>query len=371
MDITESTRTYDAWARQQLPLFVARDLELKHRLMAKAAFPFLRATFYRWMQIWPEACPELSRAPRLLAVGDLHVENFGTWRDIEGRLAWGINDFDEAYALPFTVDLVRLATSALLAIREQSLAIGADRACAAILDGYAQSLAAGGHAYVLEEHHPTLRTLAYAEERDPVSFWAKLTRGKSIRPPSALAARLKRDLPTGCGAVRFVPRVAGLGSLGHPRYVALAECHGSWLAREAKAVLPSAAAWAVHARRPSILSGKLMSRAIRSPDPFVEIEHGWTLRRIGPHCSRIELADFPSRRDEFKILRAMGRETANVHLASSEAVPAVQRDLKRRGKTWLHSAAQTMADAVLKDWKEWRRTYLGRRAVDWMNPAKR
>jgi uncharacterized protein (DUF2252 family) len=25
------------------------------------------------------------------------VENFGAWRDVEGRLIWGINDFDEAW----------------------------------------------------------------------------------------------------------------------------------------------------------------------------------------------------------------------------------------------------------------------------------
>ena len=106
MTITEATRAYDTWARGQIP-FVARDLSLKHRLMAEAAFPFLRATFYRWMQIWPEACPDPARAPKLLAVGDLHVENFGTWRDTEGRLVWGINDFDEVYPLPYTLDLVR------------------------------------------------------------------------------------------------------------------------------------------------------------------------------------------------------------------------------------------------------------------------
>src|SRR5260370_32652719 len=47
----------------------------------------------------------------VLAVGDLHVENFGTWRDAEGRLTWGVNDFDEAYPLPYTIDLARLATS--------------------------------------------------------------------------------------------------------------------------------------------------------------------------------------------------------------------------------------------------------------------
>jgi len=356
MNITEATRAYDDWARQQIP-FVARDLKLKHRLMAEAAFPFLRATFYRWMQIWPEACPKLASAPELLAVGDLHVENFGTWRDNEGRLVWGINDFDEVYPLPYTIDLVRLATSALLAIRAEALSIDPDRACGAILEGYLQSLEAGGHVYVLEEHHPTLRALAYAEERDPVRFWAKLVRAKTIQPPSAIASRLVRDLPRGSREVRFVPRIAGLGSLGHPRYVALADCHGSWLAREAKAGLPSAAAWAAKAPRPRILSGELIARAVRAPDPFVTIEDGWLLRRIGPHCSRIELDDFPKRRDELRILRAMGRETANAHLASPDAIPAVRRDLKKRGGKWLRSASRTMADAMLAEWKDWRRAF--------------
>ena len=356
MKIAEATRGYDAWGREQIPV-VARDLDLKHRLMAKAAFPFLRATFYRWMQVWPEACHELAGAPTLLAVGDLHVENFGTWRDIEGRLAWGINDFDETYPLPYTLDLARLATSALLAIREEALSIDGDRACAAILDGYAQSLAAGGHAYVLEEHHPTLRALAYAEERDPRRFWEKIVRAKTVRPPSAIASRLERDLPSAGMKPRFVARVAGLGALGHPRYVALAQAHGSWLAREAKAMVPSAAAWAAGTRRMTILSERLMSRAVRSPDPFVAIENGWLLRRIGPHCSRIELAHFPERRDELRILRAMGRETANVHLASPHAVAAVRRDLRKRGGTWLAAAARIMAEAVLRDWKEWRRSF--------------
>jgi hypothetical protein len=356
MKIVEATRSYDAWARQQIPI-VARDLDMKHRLMAKTAFSFLRATFYRWMQVWPEACAELAGAPTLLAVGDLHVENFGTWRDIEGRLAWGINDFDEAYPLPYTLDLVRLATSALLAIREEALSIDGDRACTAILDGYAQSLTAGGHAYVLEEHHPTLRALAYAEERDPEWFWAKLARARTVRPPSALARRLARDLPRGTVKPRYVARVAGLGALGHPRYVALAQAQGSWLAREAKAMLPSAAGWATSTHRPTIFSGKLITRAVRSPDPYFAIQDGWLLRRIGPHCSRIELADSPKRRDELRILRAMGGETANVHLASSDAIPAVRRDLTKRPASWLHSAARRMAVAVLEDWKEWRRAF--------------
>jgi uncharacterized protein (DUF2252 family) len=57
-------------------------------------------------------CAQLADAPQVLAVGDLYTENFGTWRDAEGRLVWGVNDLDEAHPLPYTNDLVRLATRA-------------------------------------------------------------------------------------------------------------------------------------------------------------------------------------------------------------------------------------------------------------------
>jgi uncharacterized protein (DUF2252 family) len=67
-----------------------QDLALKHVLMKGDAFSFLRATFYRWMQVWPAVYVELTKAPMVLSVGDLHVVNFGTWRDREDRLIGGI-----------------------------------------------------------------------------------------------------------------------------------------------------------------------------------------------------------------------------------------------------------------------------------------
>src|SRR3984893_15903835 len=115
MDIAKATRKYEAWLSDRLPL-VKTDLTLKHRLMRDDPFSFLRGTFYRWAQMWPEVCARLVTAPRVLAVADLHVENFGTWRDKEGRLIWGVDDFDEVVTLPYTQDLVRLGTSALLAV---------------------------------------------------------------------------------------------------------------------------------------------------------------------------------------------------------------------------------------------------------------
>ncbi len=124
MSIIAATNAYETWLRQSIPLLDA-DLRLKHQRMAQSPFPFLRATFYRWVQLWPQVCPELVSTPAVLGVGDLHVENFGTWRDSEGRLIWGVNDFDEVALMPYANDLVRLAVSADLAMREIALSLSA------------------------------------------------------------------------------------------------------------------------------------------------------------------------------------------------------------------------------------------------------
>src|SRR5579872_7394837 len=139
MRIRQATAEYEAWLGKQLKL-IAQDLRIKHQAMRSAPFPFLRATYYRWAQIWAEVCAEAAGAPEVLGVGDLHVENFGTWRDIEGRLIWGINDFDEAYELPYTHDLIRLAASANMAIDENHLKLDPSEAAAAILEGYTCTL---------------------------------------------------------------------------------------------------------------------------------------------------------------------------------------------------------------------------------------
>ncbi|HEV3242234.1 MAG TPA: DUF2252 family protein [Methyloceanibacter sp.] len=106
------------------------------RIRRRAEFGFLRRTFYRWASLWQETCPHLDKSPRVMAVGDLHVENFGTWRDTEGRLVWGVNDFDEVARMPYAIDLVRLVTSAIFAKRENGLAIDDAAAADVVLQGY-------------------------------------------------------------------------------------------------------------------------------------------------------------------------------------------------------------------------------------------
>jgi uncharacterized protein (DUF2252 family) len=363
MGIAKATSSYETWLANHIRVLPA-DLVKKHQAMGQDVFPFLRATFYRWMQLWPKVCVDEARAPQVLAVGDLHVENFGTWRDVEGRLVWGINDFDEVYQLPYTIDLVRLATSAHIAIRESRLAIAAKDACDAILVGYKKSLEMGGVPYVLADEHEWLRQMVTGILRDPVQFWNKLDSLPTFkgRVPKSARRAIERLLPEPGLEYRIVHRIAGLGSLGRERYVGIALCRGGRVAREAKALAPSACVWATPGKTSErIRYQEALDRSVRDMDPFVRLRGSWIVRRLAPDCSRIELASMPTERDESKLLRAMGFETANVHLGTPRAAKAILRDLGKRPADWLHEAATAMVKATITDWREWRADMPGKR----------
>jgi hypothetical protein len=358
MNIVKSTHRFEEWLGLHTAL-VEVDLRLKHQRMAEAPFSFLRATFYRWMQVWPEVCSDLAEAPQVLAVGDIHVENFGTWRDSEGRLVWGTNDFDEAAVLPYTVDLVRLATSALFAIEAGHLALKPKDACASILQGYKDSLVHGGRPFVLEEENTWLREMATGILRDPVHFWRKMDGLPKIRGevPVSVREALEHVMPESGLNYRTVRRVAGLGSLGHVRVVAIAICRGGKIAREAKALTPSSVYWARQDEGPSeIMYQAIISRAVRCPDPFVQLRGRWIVRRLSPHCSRIELTVLPTNRDELRLLSAMGWETANIHLGTVDAAKYIRRHLNRLKTNWLYAAAKKMEEAVVSDWRTWKKS---------------
>jgi hypothetical protein len=353
--IRKATAKYVAWLGRQLAL-VEADLELKHQRMREGPFPFLRATFYRWAQIWPGICKELASAPAVLAVGDLHVENFGTWRDAEGRLIWGINDFDEAWRLPYTNDLVRLATSANLATRGGHLAIDAQRAADAIVKGYRDGIEAGGRAFVMAEHHLALRAMAQHRLKDPGAFWKKLDGLPSFRgsPPAGAVKALRRMLPEPDLPWRIVHRIAGLGSLGRQRFVAIVDWRGGRIAREAKAMAPSACLWGAEKKASRrILYQEILDCSVRCPDPCVKLKGRWIVRRLSPDCGRIELWELPVERDETRLLQAMGWETANVHLGSGKA-REIGRHLAKLDRGWLHNAAGRMTEAVIEEWKSWK-----------------
>jgi hypothetical protein len=355
MNVVKATRQFEEWLGHRTYI-VKKDLRLKHVNMKAEVFPFLRATYYRWAQVWPQVCPELASAPRVLAVGDLHVENFGTWRDVEGRLIWGVNDFDEVRPMAYANDLVRLAVSAHLASQAGHVRLKHNDICDSIVEGYREGLRSEGQPFVLEETNDWLRKMALTELRDPVHFWAKMDALPTVKDDVPLTAidaiehlMPARDLP-----YRLTHRVAGLGSLGHQRYVALANWHGGKIAREAKALVSSACSWAEGQEGPSeILYQMILGRAVRCPDPFVQLRGRWIVRRLSPHCCRIELATLKAAGSEARLLEAMGRETANIHLGTRSARKPILRHMDKQKGKWLHKATVEMTEAVTEDWKTW------------------
>jgi uncharacterized protein (DUF2252 family) len=355
MDILTATRDFEMWVGRHTAV-VKNQLSYKHKLMAESPVQFLRGTFYRWAQLFPEVCPDLSKAPAVLAVGDLHIASFGTWRDAFGRLTWGIDDFDEAYPLPYTNDLVRLGVSAVLDASEGEIKVGLRNVAEVILDGYCSGLSKGGRPFVLEEKHKWLRKIALNRLDIPAAFWRKMDALPAARKDMPADARkaIARLLPATQLKFRIVRRTAGIGSLGHPRYVAVADWCGGQIALEAKAATPSACAWARPGGASQIYYQVMLEQAIRCPDPFVRLSGKWLVRQLAPDSSPIEIETMDRLQDQDRLLHAMAWETANVHLGTTRATQRVIADLKSRPGEWLRAAVRDMAEKIIKDWKEWK-----------------
>jgi hypothetical protein len=352
--ILRATRDYEEWLGSQVRL-LPDDLGLKHEAMRESPFAFFRGSFFRWAKEWKQWCPEVANAPRVLAVGDPHVENFGTWRDTEGRLIWGVNDFDEAWRLPYTSDLVRLSASAILASRERALSSPEASLPDAILQGYSACLEAEGQPFVLAEHHAPLRVMALARLKDAQSYWGKMEASPELSGPVPrhLLRTVRRSLPAGSAEVRWVHRLAGIGSLGRERITAIGSWKGGKVAREAKALAPSACMWAEGRRNPRRRWHRtLLSHPLRCPDPFAQIRGRWIIRRLAPDCARIALDGLQRGKDEQHLLWAMGWELANVHLASRNR-REIPKDLFGRDPGWLRDATDAALDAVERDFRIW------------------
>ncbi len=357
MKIIKATRKYESWLRKELDVF-EEDLAVKREVLAKDPFTFLRGTFYRWMQMFPNECRKAWRAPVMLSVGDLHVANFGTWRDAKDELVWGVNDFDEASPLPYTQDLIRLATSVELASDAEELKIKLAEACEAILDGYHEGLEKGGEAFVVHGDRDWLSDAYVRSEKSAERYWEKLKQLPAMERevPPEVRSMLEAALPSQEMEYRMLHRQAGVGSLGRPRYTALAEWQGGFVAREAKALIPSAVLWAEKRHTGAdIQYEEVLARAVRRLDPLVKVYEGWVVRGLAPDRCRIELDELGPERDEARMMRAMGWEVANIHSGTRAVVKDVLADLKDRKKNWLVKYADRMVGVTLDDWEMWKR----------------
>jgi len=339
---------YEDWLRAHCRV-VKADLKEKHRKMRKNAFAFLRGTYFRWARTIESVCPELAKAPVVACVGDIHVENFGTWRDADGRLVWGVNDYDEAAFMPWAFDLVRLATSACLSAPARA---DVAHVVTVVLDGYRAGLA-DPRAALLDQHAGWLRKFAEPSGRTGIEFWRAVDASPPADPPRTVRAALARSLPDDATRVRFASQTKGGGSLGRPRFLAIAEWNGGRVVREAKAYVPSAWIWAHGKKEPREPWFVDLARgSFRSPDPFSCARAGFVIRRVAPDARKIELADVAGRAPSDRFLASMGADLAAVHAADPRS-PTIFDDLHARSGPWLLQAVKAAVQHTEQDYAAW------------------
>ncbi|HBD34507.1 MAG TPA: DUF2252 domain-containing protein, partial [Cupriavidus sp.] len=118
-------------------------LTMKLAAIAADPFAFFRGTNHLYAASLEREAGLLD-APSTYVCGDLHVENFGTFKGDNGLVYFDLNDFDDAMLAPLTVDVIRMLSSVLVAGESIGLSeADARTACAQMLSVYTAMLRAG------------------------------------------------------------------------------------------------------------------------------------------------------------------------------------------------------------------------------------
>jgi hypothetical protein len=145
------------------------------------------------------------------------------------------------------------------------------------------------------------------------------------------------------------------------RFFALVDWLGGPLVREAKISTLSAWLWAEGQASGENQIIHIVNNSVRSPDPFLKMLNGWLVRPIAADCGRIDLdaveinsSKTDRHNDQLKLIRAMGFETANIHLGSVSA-DELASAAKKVSLDGLKRATQGMFTAVDEDFRIWKK----------------
>ena len=372
-------------------------LAMKYDNMRKSAFVYLRATCH----LFPGQLPELkalAKAPAVWSCGDLHLENFGSYKGADKLSYFDVNDFDESALIPGSWDLVRLLTSVRLACAELNLK--ADRVRELIdklLGAYFQELRQGS-ARSLERNNtvgPVYELLV--KERKRVDFLDSRTvkkggkRKLQIDGKRALAAskeqyeqvsELMKKFSRTQNETEFFEvldvarRIAGTGSLGLDRYIVLVRGKGNpddnYLL-DLKQAVSSALTPALTLKQPAWASEgervvALTRRSHVSPAPILHALQmngkDYVLRDLQPSADKVSFEE--KSKDECylnQLMRSIGQCTAWSHLrgsgyqGSATAEMLVAFGNNDSWKKVLRKASATCAETINAEFKTYSTAY--------------
>ena len=384
VDVVRQIRSFNA----------GRDLErlqLKYRTMRGSPFAFLRGTCHLFYDRLPRG-GVFKSAPLVWVCGDLHLENFGSYKGDNRLVYFDVNDFDESALAPASWDLVRFLAS--LWIGAEGLRVSSAKArtlCQNFLDAYGSALALGKAYWVERETAQGLvrelldglrdrQRVGFLESRTTVKGKKRLLRvdGKKGLPASALQraaiAEFMREFAKGQPDPDFyrvldvARRIAGTGSLGVDRYAILIEGKGSLNGNyllDLKQALPSSLVphlkvaqpkWQNEAQRGVALQRRIQAVSVAFLQPVLVGESPYVLRGLQPAEDRITLDRSGRTMAELEqVIVAMGRIVAWAQLRSAgregSAIADEMIDFGRR-KKWkeqLLDASHDCAAQVRKD----------------------
>jgi uncharacterized protein (DUF2252 family) len=244
-----------------LPAKVAR----KYKILIEDPFSFFRGTNQLFYEDLNNATFPIS--PACWICGDLHVENFGSYKGDNRLVYFDINDFDESVLAPAGYDLARFITSILVAFDELKITDQeAVKACEIFLKAYSKILADGSPRYIDRRTATGIvkKFLSIVEERTDKKLLAKRTikqknnlelsdkKGKQLVIDKDLKSSLITEFERWMKSNNQPPndykvldarfRLAGTGSMGIKRYVFLIQKNsdrGKYMLIDMKQATPS------------------------------------------------------------------------------------------------------------------------------------
>ena len=315
-------------ARRDAKLDPAR-LAIKYLAMRKSALAFFRAT----CALFYARLPKLGRlrlAPPAWSCGDLHLENFGSYRAANGLVYFDLNDFDEALLAPCVFDVLRATASIAIARKTLGQSTSSDADLMRIyVSAYADALQQGHVSWIERDEAtgPIGKLVAGLKGKSRSQLLEKRTTrtGKTrkilidgdhaLEAAESEKARVVRLI--GHWAQKYDPakydrqfydvadvalRIAGLGSLGLERYVVLIRGEGGVndmrlldLKRaRASAALPAVSIpqpdWSCEAERVEWVQIRMQARSPADLSTIVDRNRSYVLRELQPREDRLDLS---------------------------------------------------------------------------------